>query len=169
MPIPEETTVSSPKSRGLILLSALFPCLRILDFFISWSLQPVCPQPSHSQPVLPCHKHEMSRLSSVVGYCISCVRNLSMYFRILLDCLHSVVLPSQQIWGWLSSLLGLVSANARLLPVVRRRPHLLLLKIIELLRLEKTSKIVKSNHQPITIMPAKPCPEVPYLCIFLTP
>jgi len=32
--------------------------------------------------------------------------------------------------------------------------------------LEKTSKIIKSNHQPITTTPAKPCPEVPYLPVF---
>jgi len=31
----------------------------------------------------------------------------------------------------------------------------------ESLRLEKTSKIIKSNHQPITTLPSKPCPEVP--------
>jgi len=36
-------------------------------------------------------------------------------------------------------------------------------RIIESLRLEKTSKIVKSNHQPITPMPAKPRREVPCL------
>ena len=33
-------------------------------------------------------------------------------------------------------------------------------RIIESLRLEKTSKIIKSNHQPTTTIPAKPCPEV---------
>jgi len=27
--------------------------------------------------------------------------------------------------------------------------------------LEKTSKIIKSNHHPNTTTPAKPCPEVP--------
>jgi len=37
------------------------------------------------------------------------------------------------------------------------------LRIIEPLRLEKTSKIIKSNCQPNTTMPAKPCPEVPHL------
>ena len=36
----------------------------------------------------------------------------------------------------------------------------------ELLRLGKTSKIIKSNHQPITTMPAKPCPEGPHLQVF---
>jgi len=36
-------------------------------------------------------------------------------------------------------------------------------RIIDSLRLEKTSKIIKSHRQPITTMPAKPCPEVPYL------
>jgi len=36
-------------------------------------------------------------------------------------------------------------------------------RIIESLRLEKTSKIIKSNCQPNTTMPAKPCPEVPHL------
>jgi len=30
-------------------------------------------------------------------------------------------------------------------------------------RLEKTSKIIKSNHPPNTTMPAKPCPQVPHL------
>jgi len=38
--------------------------------------------------------------------------------------------------------------------------------IIESSRLEKTSEIIKSNCQHINIMPAKPCPEVPYLHIF---
>jgi len=36
-------------------------------------------------------------------------------------------------------------------------------------KLEKTSKIIKSNHQPNTTMPAKPYPEVPHLHVFLTP
>lgn len=35
--------------------------------------------------------------------------------------------------------------------------------IIESLKLGKTSKIMKLNHQPSTTIPAKPCPEVPYL------
>jgi len=39
-------------------------------------------------------------------------------------------------------------------------------RIIESPRLEKTSKISKSNHQPNTPMPAKPCPELPYLRVF---
>jgi len=34
-------------------------------------------------------------------------------------------------------------------------------RIIESLRLEKTSKIIKYNCHPNTTMPAKPCPEVP--------
>ena len=34
---------------------------------------------------------------------------------------------------------------------------------MELLRLEKTSKIIKSNHHPITTMPTKPCSQVPLL------
>jgi len=38
--------------------------------------------------------------------------------------------------------------------------------LIESLRLEKTSKIIKSNRQPITTMPAKPCPEVPHPHVF---
>jgi len=38
--------------------------------------------------------------------------------------------------------------------------------ITESLRLEKTSKIIKSNHQSNTTMPAKPCPEVPRLHVF---
>jgi len=33
--------------------------------------------------------------------------------------------------------------------------------------LGKTSKIIKSNFQPNTTMPAKPCPEVPHLPVFL--
>ena len=40
---------------------------------------------------------------------------------------------------------------------------------IKSLRLEKTSKIMKSNHQHNTTVPAKPCPKVPHLHIFLTP
>ena len=39
-------------------------------------------------------------------------------------------------------------------------------RIIESFRLEKTSEIIKCNHQPIPTMPAKPCPEVPHLHIF---
>ena len=35
-------------------------------------------------------------------------------------------------------------------------------QIMESLRLEKTSKIIKSNHQPNTTMPDKPCPELPH-------
>jgi len=38
-------------------------------------------------------------------------------------------------------------------------------RIIESLRLEKTSKI-KSNCQPIITTPAKPCPEVSHLHVF---
>jgi len=38
--------------------------------------------------------------------------------------------------------------------------------IIESLRLEKMSKIIKSNRQPNTTMPAKPCPEEPHLHVF---
>ena len=40
--------------------------------------------------------------------------------------------------------------------------------IVESLMLEKTSKIIKSNCQPVTTMPSKPCPEVPYLHVFWT-
>jgi len=39
-------------------------------------------------------------------------------------------------------------------------------RIIESLILEKTSKIIKSNSQPNTTMPAKLCPEVPHLHVF---
>jgi len=39
-------------------------------------------------------------------------------------------------------------------------------RIIESLRLEETSKVIKSNHLTNTTMPAKPCPEVPHLHIF---
>jgi len=35
--------------------------------------------------------------------------------------------------------------------------------------MEKTSKIIKSNHHPNTTMPAKPYPEVPHLHIFWIP
>ena len=37
---------------------------------------------------------------------------------------------------------------------------------MESLRLEKTSKIMKSNRQPITTVPSKPCYEVPQLHVF---
>ena len=39
-------------------------------------------------------------------------------------------------------------------------------EIVESLWLEKTSKIIKSNRQPNTTTPAKPCPEVPHLHMF---
>jgi len=39
------------------------------------------------------------------------------------------------------------------------------LEIIESLRLEKISKIIKSNYQSNTTMPTKPCPKVPHLDI----
>jgi len=42
-------------------------------------------------------------------------------------------------------------------------------KIIESLRLEKTSKIIKPNCHPNTTMPAKQCPKVQYLHGFLNP
>jgi len=35
--------------------------------------------------------------------------------------------------------------------------------------LEKTSKIIKSNHHPNTTMPTKPYPEVPHVYVFWTP
>jgi len=35
--------------------------------------------------------------------------------------------------------------------------------------LEKTSKIIKSNHLPNTTMPDKPCPEMAHLHVFWTP
>ena len=38
--------------------------------------------------------------------------------------------------------------------------------LIESLRFEKTSKITRSNRQPSTTPPAKPCPEVPRLHSF---
>jgi len=34
-------------------------------------------------------------------------------------------------------------------------------------RLEKTSKIIKSNYPPTNTMPAKPYPEAPHLHVFL--
>jgi len=40
-------------------------------------------------------------------------------------------------------------------------------RTIESLRLEKTSKITKCNHQHNTAMPAKPCPEVPHLHVIV--
>ena len=40
-------------------------------------------------------------------------------------------------------------------------------QFIESLRLEKTSKIMQSNHPPNTTMPTKPYPEVPHLHVFL--
>jgi len=42
----------------------------------------------------------------------------------------------------------------------------IMFRIIASLRLEKTSKIMQSNWQPNTTMPAEPCPEVPYLYVF---
>ena len=42
-------------------------------------------------------------------------------------------------------------------------------RITESLRLENTSKTIKSNHPPNTTMPTRPCPKVSYLHIFWTP
>ena len=42
-------------------------------------------------------------------------------------------------------------------------------RIIESLRLEKTSNIMKTNRQLKTTMLAKSCPDVPYLHVFWTP
>jgi len=39
-------------------------------------------------------------------------------------------------------------------------------RIVESLRSEKTSKIIKSNHQPNTTLPAKPSPK--NLVLFLS-
>ena len=39
-------------------------------------------------------------------------------------------------------------------------------RIIEALRLEKSFNVMKSNRQPNTTMPVKPCPEVSYLHVF---
>jgi len=39
-------------------------------------------------------------------------------------------------------------------------------RTIESLRLEKTSKLIKSSCKPITTMPAKTCLKVPYLHFF---
>ena len=36
-------------------------------------------------------------------------------------------------------------------------------RIIESLRLEKTSKIIQSNHPPTTVFPTIPCPSVQHL------
>jgi len=54
-----------------------------------------------------------------------------------------------------SSLLPIQQAEAELL----KRNH----GSTESIRLEKTSKIIKSNSQPNNTMPAKPCPKVPHL------
>jgi len=35
-----------------------------------------------------------------------------------------------------------------------------------IIKVEKTSKIIKSNYLPNTTMHTKPCPEVPHLHIF---
>lgn len=42
-------------------------------------------------------------------------------------------------------------------------------RIIQLWGLEKTSKIMKSNHQPNTTKPIKICPKVPHLLVFWAP
>ena len=39
-------------------------------------------------------------------------------------------------------------------------------RIIETLKLEKATKIIQSNHQPILTMPTKPCVSVPHLPFF---
>ena len=50
-------------------------------------------------------------------------------------------------------------ANLVLLLSKSSRNH----RIIESFRLEKTFKIIESNHQTNTTMPTKPCPKVPRL------
>ena len=42
-------------------------------------------------------------------------------------------------------------------------------RIMESLRLEKTSRIIKSNRHPNPTTPAKPCPEGPHPHLFWTP
>jgi len=44
-------------------------------------------------------------------------------------------------------------------PVIPAAGPMLPWEVVESLRLEKTSKMIKSNHQPNTTTPAKPCPE----------
>ena len=51
--------------------------------------------------------------------------------------------------------------------LLRKMKLMLFYIIIESLRLEETSKIIKSNRQPNTTMPTKPCPEVPVSTRFL--
>ena len=45
-----------------------------------------------------------------------------------------------------------------LLPRCSLFSHKNVYRVIELLRLEKTTKVIMFNHQPITIMPSKPYP-----------
>jgi len=48
----------------------------------------------------------------------------------------------------------------------RAHKPMAVLEIIESLRLEKTSKIIKSNRQLITTLLTKPCLNMPYLHVF---
>jgi len=57
------------------------------------------------------------------------------------------------------------AASVRYLRPLALLPHQY--RIIESQRLEKTSKIITSNRHPNTTMPAKPCPQVPHLHVFL--
>jgi len=56
--------------------------------------------------------------------------------------------------------------NQSLLVVIHNYWFMEIHRIIKSLRLEKTSKISKSNRQPITTITTKPCPEVAYLHVF---
>ena len=81
-------------------------------------------------------------------------------------------------WGWelfgfrdcqTCFCLWLSNFTFALLPLPSWMCFTSLYSIIESLRLEKTSKIIRSNHQPNTTMPTKPSPEVPHLYLFWTP
>ena len=99
--IPPSMSLKSPKlaflkSKIVILLSALPPPQRILNFTISWSLQPRLPPTSPFLLVTT----RPSNTPFLIGFSTTCVKRLSsMLFRN--HCVHLAVLSFQQISGWL--------------------------------------------------------------------
>ena len=98
--IPEGTKVCSQMSRIVLLHFALLPSLRILDFTISWSLQPrlflTFTAPTSSSLFVSIRS---STAPALIGSLVNCVMRLSMHCRNFLDGLNPAVLSLQQIPG----------------------------------------------------------------------
>jgi len=106
--IPPSSCLKRPKlallrSKFLILLIALLPPRRILNWTISWSLQPSLP-PTFTSSTSPSSfvNTRSSRVPFLVGSSTTCIRKLSsMLCRNLLDCACLAVWSSQLKSGWI--------------------------------------------------------------------